>query len=368
MCPILTMNNDKMRIRLIKSMMKVLNPLVKLYTGHRRVILLTLFFLATIIIVTLVVFIIPKKSQVVNNSVEIFSPDLYTRGSGRLDTFLFNQHRYDTSENLLYSDISMLELPFTLLDTIKVFQGDIILGPSYRQLPDSVVEMYDEIEQFKNAAPFAEITQTEILRQKVRVKAVGQKLPNYLWLDKVIPYKISSTLNSDSVKKAIHLWDSKLEGLIRFIEINGDEPASYVFFIRASGYSSPVGKVTGIQNVTVDATNDVGQIAHEIGHVLGLWHEHSHPERDRYIIIHKENILEEDSEQFVLKSIDDVEVNNYDFGSIMHYSEAAFSKNPSAGLKTIELLPAYRNSGIILGQRYGPSDRDIALIRKLYNH
>ena len=51
----------------------------------------------------------------------------------------------------------------------------------------------------------------------------------------------------------------------------------------------------------------------------------------------------------------------YDYGSVMHYGEYAFSRY--RGRKTIESKPR----GKQLGQRYGLSAKDKQQVRKLYN-
>lgn len=52
----------------------------------------------------------------------------------------------------------------------------------------------------------------------------------------------------------------------------------------------------------------------------------------------------------------------YDYGSVMHYSQGAFSKNGRA-----TIAPKNFFGGIIMGQRIGFSPTDLRKINKLYN-
>lgn len=62
-------------------------------------------------------------------------------------------------------------------------------------------------------------------------------------------------------------------------------------------------------------------VLHELGHVLGLYHEHSRPDRDNYIIVNDNNIRADKEKEF--KKYSEVYVNtygvDYDYSSIMHY-------------------------------------------------
>lgn len=92
-------------------------------------------------------------------------------------------------------------------------------------------------------------------------------------------------------------------------------------------------------------------VLHELGHAIGLGHEHQRSDRDDNITVKKENILTNFTDQFdKMKTFEDKLASEYDTNSIMHYESGAFSK--SAKLKTIifkessKLMPVSRRYGL----------------------
>ena len=89
---------------------------------------------------------------------------------------------------------------------------------------------------------------------------------------------------------------------------------------------SNVGKIGGKQTVSLGLwwqhqCKEVSTIVHELGHVVGFWHEHSRPDRDQYIRINWDNIHWSRMFNFnklPTKEIDSMNV-SYDYRSIMHY-------------------------------------------------
>jgi hypothetical protein len=98
----------------------------------------------------------------------------------------------------------------------------------------------------------------------------------------------------------------------------------------------------------------LGQTIHEIGHVIGLWHEQSREDRDSFVTIQWANIEPGKEHNFNQHISDGDDVGAYDYGSIMHYGRTAFSRN---GQDTIvPINPA----GAAIGQRTALSAGDIA--------
>ena len=90
---------------------------------------------------------------------------------------------------------------------------------------------------------------------------------------------------------------------------------------------SLVGRVGGKQALSLkDYCATQGVAIHELGHVIGFWHEHTRPDRDSFIKILWNNIRQDRYDNFVKRQYIEIESfgRPYDFSSIMHYSPVSF--------------------------------------------
>ncbi|MCG8390710.1 MAG: M12 family metallopeptidase [Cytophagales bacterium] len=190
-----------------------------------------------------------------------------------------------------------------------------------------------------------------------RTSAVG--LTGRRWPGGVVYYTVSSSLpNQGRVYNAIAHWEARTG--TRFVA-RTTQP-NYVDFVRSSGCSSYLGMIGGRQRINLGDGCSTGNTIHEIGHALGLFHEHTRVDRDETINVNWGNIQSGREHNFrradERSSAKDY-TNTIDFGSIMMYSSYAFSTN---GRPTL----VRKNGSTWRSQRSGLATSDIQGIQAMY--
>ncbi len=137
---------------------------------------------------------------------------------------------------------------------------------------------------------------------------------------------------------------------------------------RLGGCWSFIGRLTNVQHLSFgNGCGSKGQALHELGHAIGFYHEQSRPDRDRYVIINRENVRENRLYNFDLKKYTNYQGEPYAFGSIMHYGMNYFAKDYSKPTITIENRELYREQGEpTLGSTSKLDKIDIRQINKRY--
>jgi hypothetical protein len=266
-------------------------------------------------------------------------------------------------------------LPFDVIDDQAVVEGDIILGQA------------------------ADV-------QKGGANYVAPVVPNYIrgepmrWESHLVPYIIDASVTASDralIQQAITAWQRATN--VRFRQLTGTRDWQTESYVKFSGKKAQCtsnslgvkerlsGKANEEDNINVVEVAGCGQnwghIAHQIGHVLGLGHEHSRGDRDSYITILWSNI--DGPKQFCRAIWDQQALANttYDYDSIMHYAPGRAAKRSSGCKKVIydgkedclaflpnqERLEQQRQTlgrSIRPGQRDHLSEEDIARVNTLY--
>lgn len=147
---------------------------------------------------------------------------------------------------------------------------------------------------------------------------------------------------------------------IRWIERHNEK--NYVTFkagaaLGGDGYAH-IGMIGGPQTVSLDGKAALGTVIHEMGHAIGLYHEHTRKDRDRHIRIIWENIAPEQRFNFdIYKKGHDR--GPFDFKSNMMYWPTSYSINGKATIVRANGRPfTYVRGGFTRG--------DVAIINWMY--
>lgn len=198
-----------------------------------------------------------------------------------------------------------------------------------------------------------------------------------IWHTRTIPYKLAPEYDQEDRKKIKMAMEviSK-NSCVNFQELPAHDTSHHVQIFSGAGCYSNVGhlRILGYQNISLERPSclaEMGYILHELFHALGFHHEFQRPDRDRYVNIMWENIIEltpsngSAKHNFIRTYTTNAETFGieYDYKSIMHYSPYSGSKDPTK-MTIVPTDPALTAADVGNGDK--PTEKDFMKLNLLY--
>ena len=210
------------------------------------------------------------------------------------------------------------ELSYVVVDGMAVHAGDMVLGPA------------SDIEA-ASASPGLSDPSGPLMPAR---RDLAPASSDQLWPNATVPYVIDDDLSDwqrQNVESAIAEWNDKT--IISLVARTAE--ANYVRFrnIAVGNCRSRVGMVGGEQVIGLPPTGcSANAVTHEIGHAIGLWHEHQRVDRWKYVSIEVGNLDRSLDDWFKAEHPGS---DFYDFASVMHYGPLTATANGEFVMETI---------------------------------
>ncbi len=265
----------------------------------------------------------------------VMQPDGVQTASGQVQ---------DPSGPSLMTKFRGRRLSYVEIDGWAVHGGDMVLGRA------------EDMEPFPRRNGIWE--KSDMARWARR--ELSAKSTHYLWPDGIIPYVIDADVTGEqqeNIVSAIQEWNNKT--VIRIVQRQAQ--SDYVRFKNVAGKycRSDIGMRGGEQFIYIPPIGcSADSVVHEIGHTVGLWHEHQREDRDEYVTVYYENLDQRKHDQY---SREHPPNGPYDYASAMHYARRSASSSNGGDL--IETVPP----GMMIPSG-SLSAGDINGVAKLYGH
>ncbi|KAK6741266.1 hypothetical protein RB195_009241 [Necator americanus] len=162
------------------------------------------------------------------------------------------------------------------------------------------------------------ISKNESTRNKRQVREDGA-----LWADNTVNYWFDVSIDAAKrsvITKAFNYLQART--CINFVA--SEVAPNRLHFFNGDGCWSSVGMMGGVQYISIpDGCKQVGIIAHELMHALGVWHMQMRDDRDDYIQADLTNVMPGMEGNFV--KYPTINYNPYEYGSSMHYRSNAYT-------------------------------------------
>ncbi len=190
-------------------------------------------------------------------------------------------------------------------------------------------------------------------------------------------YVIDSASDPNATPKiqtAISQFNSDFPEVIQWVKWTSSDGPNYVDInLSASDTSGQCEALEGYeakpaQPMTGSTDCTVGTILHEMGHIVGLWHEQSRTDRTTYVNVQYGNVIKGSWGNFEYLADNSQRLTNfYDYASLMEYPSFSFTSSGNSVIETIPAgMPVNSSEGVPVPAFADYSAGDKEGIRRLY--
>lgn len=240
-------------------------------------------------------------------------------------------------------------LPYEIIDGMAVHGGDMILGTAEEAARWSIT-------------PESGVQHTP--RGPLTPRLASTVDEDRLWPDRTIPFTIDASVPASvgqRITAAVNHWNDR--SVLTLTPRTSQEDFVSFQMTDSGPCRATLGKAGGEQSVMLLETCDLTAVIHEIGHAIGLRHEHQRDDRDSYIIHYPEHLgIGSDSAYTPTAP----SIGPYNYASVMHYAE--FQSSAINAEPIFETIPP----GMLIGQsglherQQGLSAGDVEAVARLY--
>jgi len=241
-----------------------------------------------------------------------------------------------------------------------IYQGDIIL--------DHVERAMHSTSAGRTSGPGTD-SMTTAYSQYLWPKVNGVATVYYV-IDANSDPQATPTINA-----AIAQFNSDFPNVIQWVLWNPQNPPSpnYVDInLSGSDFSGTCETSEGYEAIPAQPMTGSflcteATVLHELGHVIGLWHEQSRSDRDTYVTVNYQNIIKGSRFNFDIIPDNVQDLTLYDYASLMQYPAFSFIRNGGPGIETIPAgMPLASFDGVPVPQVVDYSTGDKEGIERLY--
>jgi hypothetical protein len=202
--------------------------------------------------------------------------------------------------------------------------------------------------------------------------------PGSLWPGGTVYYQIvNGSGDQGNIGTAITTFNNDFSGVVQWV--NGTGSGTYVSIyldpndtngscdVNSIGYPPYPNTVVTMGG---SGTCTISTILHEMGHIVGLYHEFTRTDRDSYVTVNYNNVIKGSyPSDFAINTQNQQLLTPYDYASVMQYPSFVLSRNGGPVIETIPAgIPLQGTEGVAGAGTQDYSAGDKEAIMRLYGH